>query len=120
MIGTAVPAGGSLEKPSDGFALVPIQTHWSPSIELSAEELARELALRLTEARRNLQYSLRDLQSRAGAKIRDSEQGCSTRALCVARHDEARDADWPMFDPDLSEFLTPCDLVIAACPVHMV
>ena len=113
VIGTAVR---SLEEPSDRFTLVPIQTHWNASNELSAEELAHELASRLTEARRNSQYSLRDLQSRAGAKNSGFGARLFNVALCVARHDEARDADWPMFDPELSEFLTPCDLVIAALP----
>ena len=116
VIGTAVSAGDSLEKSRGGFALVPIQTHWDSPGELSGEDLVRDLALRLAEARTNSRYSLRDLQSRAGAKDSRFGERLFNVALCVALDDADQGVDWPMFDPDLSEFLTQCDLVIAALP----
>jgi amino acid adenylation domain-containing protein/non-ribosomal peptide synthase protein (TIGR01720 family) len=114
VIGAAVPKLDSSETSHDGFVLVPIQTHWDTPNEVSAEDLARDLARRLTEARTNSQYSLRDLQSRAGA--RDSGFGERLFNVALCADDEDRGLDWPMFDPDLSEFLTQCDLVIAAVP----
>ena len=116
VIGTAVPTVDSSEKSREALALVPIQTHWESPNELSVEQLAREIAIRLKNARTHSQYSLSDLQSRAGAK--DSEFGgrLFNVALCEALDDEDKGADWPMFDPDLGEFLAQCDLVIAALP----
>ena len=115
-IGTAVSTGDAVEKSRGGFALVPIQTHWDSPGELSGEDLVRDLALRLAEARTNSRYSLRDLQSRAGAKDSRFGERLFNVALCVALDDADPGVDWPMFDPDLSEFLTQCDLVIAAVP----
>ena len=116
VIGTAVPTVDSFEKSREALALVPIQTHWESPNELSAEQLAREIAIRLTNARTHSQYSLSDLQSRAGAKDSGFGGRLFNVALCEALDDEDKGADWPMFDPDLGEFLAQCDLVIAALP----
>ena len=102
------------ESSATASALLPIHFHWGGRESLSGEVLARMLAQRISDARAHAEYPLRELQSWAG--FEDAAYGARlfNVALCVTSEPDAGESSWPMLDPDMSEFLVQCDVVVTA------
>ena len=113
VVGAVAQANG-LEGASarNGLPLLPIQTNGPFLKEVSGQGLVRELARCLAEAEAHVEYPLRELQSWAGVPDAAFGHRLFNVALCLADVSSRSPSGWPVSDPDLSEFLTQCDVAL--------
>ncbi|MCM3900875.1 MAG: amino acid adenylation domain-containing protein, partial [Pyrinomonadaceae bacterium] len=117
VVGAVAQASGPADEfVRKGFPLLPIRASASLFMEVSGDELARELARCLAEAEAHAGYSLRELQSWAGVPDAAFGYRLFNVALCLAEESSRPAYGWPMSDPDLSEFIAQCDVSITVMP----
>ena len=101
------------EHRGDRAPVLPIQTEWSAAPTLSGQELILNLARHVAEASEHAEFSLQDLAFSAGAQ--DPVRGPRLFNVAICELTSEAGPDWTgTLDPNATESLTQCDLVIGA------